>query len=82
MEGNKRRLPPTEVRHEKDPNRSTEFLIESLSLMVGGKTLLDNARLQLVHGRKYGLVGKNGIGKTQLLTALARGDIEKMATHL
>jgi ATPase subunit of ABC transporter with duplicated ATPase domains len=41
---------------------------------VGGKILLDGADVFLPYGRKFGLIGKNGIGKTQLLGALARDD--------
>lgn len=41
--------------------------------MIGGKTLLDTTNLKLAYGRKYGLVGRNGIGKTCLMNSLARG---------
>lgn len=30
----------------------------------------------MTHGRKYGLIGRNGVGKSSLLYALARGDFE------
>lgn len=68
--------------HEKDPNRSTEFVLEACELIVAGKNLLEEARIQLNQGHKYGLVGRNGIGKTQLMSALARGDFDKMPKHL
>lgn len=57
-------LPPTRVLHERDPNRSTEFVLENCELIVAGKNLLENGRIQLNQGHKYGLVGRNGIGKT------------------
>jgi ATPase subunit of ABC transporter with duplicated ATPase domains len=44
---------------------------------VGGKALLDGALLRLVRGKKYGLVGRNGIGKTCLVNAISRNEIEK-----
>jgi len=44
---------------------------------VGGKALLEGATLKLTKGRKYGLVGRNGIGKTCLINAISRGEIEK-----
>ena len=50
--------------HNKDPNRSTEFLIDNCELIVAGKNLLEDTRIQLNYGHKYGLVGRNGIGKT------------------
>ena len=33
--------------------------------------------LKLVKGKVYGLVGRNGIGKTSLINAISRGEIEK-----
>ena len=50
--------------HEKDSNKSTEFLLENCELIVAGKNLLDGAKIQLNHGHKYGLIGRNGVGKT------------------
>ena len=49
--------------HEKDSNKSTEFLLENCELIVAGKNLLDGAKIQLNHGHKYGLIGRNGVGK-------------------
>ena len=40
-----------------------------------GKVLIGKADIKLVYGRKYGLIGKNGTGKTTLLRALARKEI-------
>jgi ATPase subunit of ABC transporter with duplicated ATPase domains len=37
----------------------------------GGQPLLENASLTLVRGRRYGLIGRNGKGKSTLLRALA-----------
>ena len=45
---------------------------------VSGKQLLDQANLVLSAGRKYGLIGKNGIGKTTLLYQIVRKEIEGM----
>lgn len=53
------------------------MLIDNLTLVVGGRNLLENTSFKLSPGRKYGLIGRNGIGKTSLLSALARGDFEK-----
>ena len=50
--------------------------------MVAGKALLDNCRLRLTYGRKYGLIGRNGIGKTTLLNGIARKELEKFPKHL
>jgi ATP-binding cassette subfamily F protein 3 len=42
-------------------------------LIIAGKALLEGTNVKLAYGRKYGLVGRNGIGKTCLMNALARG---------
>ena len=37
----------------------------------GGQPLLENAACRLVWGRRYGLIGRNGMGKSTLLKAMA-----------
>ena len=41
--------------------------IEDFSIRTNNKELFDNCNLKLNYGNKYGLIGKNGIGKTTLL---------------
>jgi len=41
----------------------------------GGQNLLDSAMLRLMHGHRYGLVGRNGMGKSTLLATLAAGRV-------
>ncbi len=50
--------------HEKDSNKSTELLLENCLVIVAGKNILDGAKIQFNHGDKYGLIGRNGVGKT------------------
>eukprot|EP00986_Skeletonema_menzelii_P021516 scaffold34803_cov166-Skeletonema_menzelii.AAC.2 len=45
----------------------------------GGKDLLEDATLILARGRRYGLMGRNGCGKTTLLTALASRELNEVA---
>lgn len=68
-------VPPPEVRHEKGDNFIQDINLP-LTIIVGGNHLLEDTTLRLVQGTKYGLVGRNGIGKTCLIDAISRGEIE------
>lgn len=46
------------------------------NLRGGGADLLQNASLTLARGRRYGLMGRNGCGKTTFLTFIAQRSIE------
>ena len=45
--------------------------IDLPNLRGGGTDLLTNASVTFARGRRYGLMGRNGCGKTTLLTYLA-----------
>ena len=65
-----------EVKHDKGDNFKADISIPSVTLVVAGKELLDCALLKLVKGKKYGLVGRNGIGKSCLVNAICKNEIE------
>ncbi|XP_006650232.1 ABC transporter F family member 4 [Oryza brachyantha] len=48
-----------------------DIVLENFSVSARGKELLKNASLRISHGRRYGLVGPNGMGKSTLLKLLA-----------
>ncbi|GMH15944.1 hypothetical protein Nepgr_017785 [Nepenthes gracilis] len=48
-----------------------DITIENFSVSARGKELLKNASLKISHGKRYGLVGPNGKGKSTLLKLLA-----------
>ncbi|ORY93130.1 P-loop containing nucleoside triphosphate hydrolase protein [Syncephalastrum racemosum] len=56
--------------------RSRDIKIESFSLNYHGRVLIDNATIELNFGRRYGLIGANGSGKSTFLASLAERDIE------
>ena len=49
--------------HSRDKAANKDIAIDSLTLIVGGRNLLQDSRLHLPFGKKMGLVGRNGIGK-------------------
>jgi len=56
--------------------------LDNVNVIIGGRALLEDAKLRLTYGRKYGLIGRNGIGKTCFMNALARSEFENMPKHL
>merc|ERR1712142_282069 len=52
-------------------NMACDIKLENFDVSYGDKTLLQGADLQLIHGRRYGFCGRNGLGKTTLLRMLA-----------
>eukprot|EP00127_Corallochytrium_limacisporum_P004676 Clim_evm30s172 gene=Clim_evmTU30s172 len=59
--------------HNKSNEGIAEFDIQCENIDVGfrGLNLIDNASIQLVGGRKYGLVARNGMGKSTLMRAIS-----------
>ena len=49
--------------------------VNKLTVRAKGKMLLDNTALTVAHGRKYGLIGPNGKGKSTLLRLIARREV-------
>ncbi|KAH0751706.1 hypothetical protein KY285_004854 [Solanum tuberosum] len=48
-----------------------DITIENFSVAARGKELLKNTSVKISHGKRYGLVGPNGMGKSTLLKLLA-----------
>jgi ATP-binding cassette subfamily F protein 2 len=49
---------------------SRDVKITSASLVFHGKVLFNDTTLEVNYGRRYGLLGENGCGKTTLLKAI------------
>lgn len=54
---------------------SRDTKIESFSLQYYGRKLIENATIELTMGRRYGLLGANGSGKSTFLEALAAREV-------
>ncbi|KAF6992017.1 hypothetical protein CFC21_009057 [Triticum aestivum] len=48
-----------------------DIVLDNFSVSARGKELLKGASLRISHGRRYGLVGPNGMGKSTLLKLLS-----------
>lgn len=50
--------------------------IDPVNIIFGKLVILDNTKLVIKYGEHYGLIGKNGIGKTSLLNAITNGQLK------
>lgn len=53
-------------------NRTNDIRIENFDVAYGDRVLLQGADLVLAFGRRYGFVGRNGLGKTTLLRMISQ----------
>lgn len=62
-------------------SKSKDIKVDGIDTSIGGKRILTDTSLTLAYGRRYGLVGQNGIGKSTLLRALSRREVA-IPTHI
>ncbi|KAL3450902.1 P-loop containing nucleoside triphosphate hydrolase protein [Aspergillus insuetus] len=55
--------------------KSKDIKLDGIDISIGGNRILTDAAFTLAYGRRYGLVGQNGIGKSTLLRALSRREV-------
>ncbi|CAG9760561.1 unnamed protein product [Ceutorhynchus assimilis] len=65
----------------KGSNRAQDIRIENFDIAYGDKVLLQGADITLAFGRRYGLVGRNGLGKSTLLNMISSGNL-KIPSHI
>jgi ATP-binding cassette subfamily F protein 3 len=61
--------------------KSKDIKIDNFDVTISGLRILTDANLSLAYGRRYGLVGQNGIGKSTLLRGLSRREVS-IPTHI
>jgi ATP-binding cassette subfamily F protein 3 len=61
--------------------KSKDIKLDNIDISISGLRILTDAAFTLAYGRRYGLVGQNGIGKSTLLRALSRREIP-IPTHV
>lgn len=62
-------------------SKSKDIKVDNIDISIGGLRILSDTDLTLAYGRRYGLVGQNGIGKSTLLRALSRREVN-IPTHI
>ena len=55
--------------------KSKDIHVEDFDIAFAGNRILTGASLHMVHGRRYGLIGRNGIGKSTLLRNLSHREL-------
>ncbi|KAG8959136.1 hypothetical protein FRC03_008399 [Tulasnella sp. 419] len=55
--------------------KSKDIHLTNIDLTFGSHRILSGANLTLAHGRRYGLIGRNGVGKSTLLRHMALRDV-------
>ncbi|XP_050434741.1 ATP-binding cassette sub-family F member 3 [Adelges cooleyi] len=65
----------------KGNNRAQDIKIENFDVAYGDRILLQNTDVTLAYGRRYGLVGRNGLGKTTLLRMISCGQL-RIPSHI
>lgn len=61
--------------------KSKDIKVDGIDISIGGNRILSDTNLTLAYGRRYGLVGQNGIGKSTLLRALSKREVA-IPTHI
>ena len=75
-------IPPPRVMHDKDDLDVKDIWLPGVTLIAGSKELLIDATVKFTRGRKYGLIGRNGTGKTTLINAICRKELYNMPQNL
>ena len=70
------------LNHDKDESHKIDININTFTIHIGGKTLLEDASLKIAFGRRYVLIGRNGVGKTTLLNHIMRKEIDGVPKNL
>jgi len=56
-------------------NTTKDIFLENFDICYGEKVLISGANVTLAFGRRYGLVGRNGLGKSTLLRMVSSGQL-------
>ena len=78
----KEKIPPPRVMHDKSELYQADIFLPQVTIIAGNALLIEEATVHFSKGRKYGMVGRNGTGKTTLINAICRKEIDKMPQNV
>jgi ATP-binding cassette, subfamily F, member 3 len=70
------------ARRYQSGSKGRDVIVDGVTLAFAGKELLTRTALRLVGGRRYALLGRNGVGKSTLLRRIAAGALPGFPPHL
>ncbi|XP_054825121.1 ABC transporter F family member 3 [Prosopis cineraria] len=77
MEAAREGMPVVCVRHDNSGGAAVKDIhMENFNISVGGRDLIEDGSITLSFGRHYGLIGRNGTGKTTFLRHMAMHAID------
>lgn len=82
MLATKEAIPKPTVMHDKSELYAADLFLPGVTITAGNKLLIEEATLKFTKGRKYGLVGRNGTGKTTLINSICRKELDLMPQNL
>jgi len=82
VENMQQKITSIRVDHNKDISKTSDLVLENITLNYGDNVLLNGTDLKLIYGHRYGLIGRNGIGKSSLMTAIAKRQFENFPKDL
>jgi len=75
-------VPDLIIHHDRDESYKVDLNLENVTISIGNKVICQDANIKINYGRRYVLIGRNGLGKTTLLNNIARKEIEGIPEHL
>ncbi len=75
-------VPDLIIHHDRDESYKVDLNLENVTISIGSKVICSDANIKINYGRRYVLIGRNGLGKTTLLNNIARKEIEGIPDHL
>ncbi|KAH8741243.1 ABC transporter ATPase [Cryptosporidium ryanae] len=83
-EKQKLEIPVPVCQHPTDRSRQKmrDIQIQNINIFIAGRALLSDTSLCLSLKRRYGLIGRNGVGKSTLLTYIVRREIPGIPTDV